>query len=103
MTIGPRLILPRIAPVCSRADDRYRRSRHTRLSRCRSRNRAAIIAPPQTPQRKIMRAEVIDSGFQIGQIAADQMQLDLVQRARARRRAKQNLAARILFDLGDAG
>src|SRR5262245_64339714 len=78
------------------------RAHHARLFRSRSRNHTAIIASPQPPQRKTMRAEVIDARFQVRQTAADQIHSDLIERAGTRRCPKYDLPPWVLLDLRDA-
>src|SRR5207249_335838 len=54
---------------------------------------------PQQPEREVARTEMIESRFQIRQVAGHQIQLELVQSSGTRRRPEVDFAARIGFFL----
>src|SRR5205807_3804958 len=103
MAIGARLIFPSIAPVDAGAGNNYRRVSDGGLSRGRFNQHSAIIFDAQPAQAELGRSKVIETGLEIRQVTANQIQLDFVKRSGAGRGAKVNLAARILSLPSDAG
>src|SRR5207244_2432793 len=103
MAIGARLIFPSIAPVDAGAGDNYRRVSNGGLIRGRFNWHSAIICNAQPAQTELRRSKVIETGLEIRQVTANQIQLDFVKRAGAGRGAKVNLATRILSLPSDAG
>ena len=76
---------------------------HGRLCRrCMDEN-AAMISGSQEPQRKIPGAEMVDTGFETRQLAADKIQLKFVQGAGTGGSPEVNLSAGICVFLGDTG
>src|SRR5439155_12498667 len=103
MAIGTRLIFPSIAPIDAGAGDNNRRVSDGGLSRGRFNQHSAIISDAQPAQAELRRSKVIETGLEIRQVTANQIQLDFVKRSGAGRGAKVNLAARILSLPSDAG
>src|SRR5688500_4607750 len=103
MAVGARLVFPGVAPKCRGADDHARRMRDRRFSAAGIHQDRAIIARAQTPQGEVLRAELIDARFQSLQFAADEIYIDMIKRAGARRGAEMYLAAGITPPSGDPG
>ena len=102
MAIGSRLILPGAAPPRARQHQHHRRVGHGGVRAARLDQDSPAIARPQQAQRGVLWLELIDAGRQVFEVGADHVDLDVVERAGARRSAEQDLAARIAPSLGDA-
>ena len=102
MAIGTRLILPGVAPPRARQHQHHRRVGHGGVRAARLDQDLPAIARPQQAHRGVLRLELIDAGRQVFQVGADHVDLDVVERAGARRTAEQHLAARMAPPLGDA-
>jgi len=63
---------------------------------------AAIVSGAQPAQAELGGSEVIDAGRKVGEVAADEVELDLVERSGACGSAKIDFAARIFSLSGDA-
>jgi hypothetical protein len=64
---------------------------------------AAIVSGAKLAQAEFGGGKVIDAGFEVGEVPADQVELDLVQCSRAGSGAKVDFASRIFSVPGDAG
>ena len=64
---------------------------------------AAMVSGAQSAQAELGRGEVIDAGLEPGEIAADQIEFDFVERSSAGGGAKVDFAAGIFSVPGDAG
>src|SRR5262249_54274782 len=95
MAVGARLILPSITPVGAGTDDRERRVSDGRLAAGGLNQDATIVSSAQPAQPELGRREMIDAGRQAGNVAANHINLDFVERPSAGRRTKINLASRI--------
>src|SRR5271157_5287200 len=102
MAVGSRLILPGIAPVGAGANDSQRRVGDGGFTAGGLEQDTAIVSGAQPAQSELGRGEVIDASLKIGEVAANQVELDLVERSRASRGAKIDFAARIFSLPGDA-
>ena len=102
VAIGTRLILPGVAPPCARQHQHHRRFGHGGVRAARVDEDLPAIVSPQQAQRGVLRLELIDAGRQVFEVGADHVDLDVVERAGARRTAEQHLAARMAPPLGDA-
>src|SRR5207249_7745023 len=87
----------------SRAYQAHRRMSDAFSTRRDMNQCAAEVAGAQPSESEVGRTKVIDSRLQIRQVAADDIQLELIQRAGAGGRAKVNCFVPILLDLCDAG
>ena len=92
VSIGPGLVFPRVAPVRPGTDDDRRRGGGGRLARGRLHDGAPVISSAQLSQCEVVHPEVIDPGLQIRQVTADEIQLDVIERARTGGGAKQDLS-----------
>src|SRR5579871_4771523 len=88
MSVGPRPVLPRIAPVNSGRDHDQRRLLQRGVVSGGIQDHLPEISRAQLPQSELGRAKVIHARLEPGQVLAHQIQLDLVQRGGARRRPK---------------
>src|SRR5260370_13087045 len=95
MAVGAGLILPGIAPVGASADDGERRVSDGRFAAGGLDQYAAIVSGTQLAQAKLGGSEVVDAGLKLGEVAAAEVELDLVERSGAGGDAKIDLAARI--------
>ncbi len=102
MTVRAGLILPGIAPISAGANDDQRGVGDGGLAAGRFEQDAAIISGAQPPQAELGGGKVIDAGFEVGEAAANQVELDLVERAGAGSRAKVDLAAGMFPFAGDS-
>src|SRR6266571_3272321 len=93
MAIGAGPIFPSVAPVDAGADDGKRRMRYGRFTAGGFEEDAAIISGPQFSQAEVRGGEVVDAGPKVGEVTANQIKLDLVERSSAGRGAKVDLAA----------
>ena len=103
MAVGAVLIFPSIAPVRAGANDGKRRVGNGGFTAGGFKQEAAIIPGAQSAQAELGGREVIDAGRQVGQVAANQIKLDLVERSGTGGSAKVDLAARIIPLSRDAG
>src|SRR5207247_4003060 len=94
--------LPAMAAVVAGAGDYSRRVSDGGVGRSRFGEHSAIISDAQPAQAELRRSKVIETGLEIREVTANQIQLDFVKRAGAGRGAKVNLAARILSVPSDA-
>jgi hypothetical protein len=62
----------------------------------------AIVSGAQPAQAELGRGKVIDASLKVGEFAANQIELDFIERSRARGRAKIDFAARVLSLPGNA-
>src|SRR4029077_15874979 len=83
MAIGAGLILPGIAPVGAGADDGEGRVSDGRFAAGGLDQDAAIVSGAQMAQAKLGGSEVIDAGLKVDEVAADEVELDLVERSGA--------------------
>src|SRR5712664_803934 len=95
MPIGARLIFPCIAPVRASTNDGERRVRDGRFTTRSCKQGAAVIPCAQLAQAKLCRTEMIDAGLLAAQLAANQIQLNFVERPSAGRSPKINFTAGI--------
>ena len=102
VAIGAVLIFPGVPPVCSSADDGQRGMGDGGLGGGSGDQDAAIVPGAQFAQAKFGGGKVIDAGFEIREIAADQVEFDLVKRAGASSGAKVDFAARVFPVPGNA-
>ncbi len=103
MAVGAVLILPGVTPVGASADDGQRSVSDRGFGGCGLNQDAAIVSGAQAAQAEFGGGEVIDARFEVGEIAANQIELDLVERSGAGGGAKVDLAAGIFSVPGDAG
>ena len=103
VAVGAVLILPGVAPVGGGADDGQRGVGDGGLGGGGIDQDAAIVSGAQPAQAELGGGEVIDAGLKVGEIAADQVEFDLVERSGAGGGAKVNFAAGIFSVPGDAG
>ena len=96
MAIGAGLILPGIAPVGGGADDGERRVSDGRFAAGGLDQDAAIVSGAQLAQAEFGGSEVVDAGQKVGEVATNEVELNLVERPGAGGRAKIDFAARIL-------
>ena len=101
MAVGAGLILPSVAPVGAGTNDAERRVSNGGFAAGGLGQDAAVISGAQPAQAKLGRSKVIDASLQIGQIVANQIELDFVERASAGGRAKVEFAAGIAPLSGD--
>ena len=102
VTVGPSLVLPGVAPVGRRRHENGGRPRDRRLPSGRLDQHRPAVRRAQPSQREVLRAEVVDAGLQPGELAADQVEIDVVERARVRGRAEVHLPAGVALLLRDA-
>jgi hypothetical protein len=76
--------------------------RYGRLTASGLKQGAAIISGAQPAQAELRGSEVIDTGFQAGQVAANQIELNLVERPGAGGSSKVNFATGVFPPTGDA-
>src|SRR5207247_5242124 len=95
--------LPAMAAVVAGAGDYSRRVSDGGVGRSRFGEHSATISDAQRAQAELRRSKVIETGLEIREVTANQIQLDFVERRGAGRGAKVNLAARILSVPSDAG
>src|SRR5580692_2344882 len=95
MTIRAGLILPRVAPIRASTNDAQCRVSDRGFTRGSCNQGSAVITGAKLAQSKLSGRKVIDTSLQVGQLATDQIELNLVKRSRACRRAKIELAPRI--------
>src|SRR5207245_7418979 len=88
VAVSARLIFPGVAPVSAGANDSEWRVCDRRFSAGGFKERAPIISGAQPAQAELSGGKVVDAGLQVAQVAANQIQLDFVQRSSAGRRAK---------------
>src|SRR5207237_5740134 len=96
-------IFPIVAPVNACSGYNYPCLSNGGLTRSRFNKHSAIICNAQPAQAELRRSKVIETGLEIRQVTANQIQLDFVKPAGAGRGAKVNLATRILSLPSDAG
>ena len=102
VAIGSRAIFPRVAPIGARADNDERRVCHRWIAGRGVDQNLTIVPRAELAQSKLCGAEVVDACRKIRKIAADQVELDFVQRARASCSTEESLSARKFLALGDA-
>lgn len=95
MSVRSGTVLPRIAPP---RRGRYDRERNLSSS---FRNHTSVITRPEHVERERARIEVIDTGREIGKITADEIQIYVIERARAGRSTKRDLLPTTLDRLRD--
>src|SRR5712691_4383149 len=103
MAIGSVSVLPGVAPVGRGARDDDRRLDQRRLDAGSLDERAPVVPDTQAPKREVVRAEVVDAGWKIRQVTAGEIEVDVVESARVRRRPEVNVAAGGALDLRDPG
>ncbi len=103
MAVGAVLILPGVAPVGGGADDGQRGVSDRGFGSRGLDEHAAIVSDAKLTQAELGGGEVIDAGFEVGEIAADQVELDFIERSGAGSGAKVDFAAGIFSVPGDAG
>ena len=103
VAVGARAVLPAIAPESRCQHQDGRRMGHGRLAAGRLHQRAPVVPRPQGSQGEPVGGEVIDARIEVGQRTGHRVEVDVVQRARARSRPKEHLAAEIAPPPGDAG
>ena len=103
VAVGAVLILPGVAPVGGGADDGQWGVSDGGLRGRGFDQDAAIVSGAKLAQAEFGGGKVIDAGFEVGEVPADQVELDLVQCSRAGSGAKVDFASRIFSVPGDAG
>ncbi len=88
MAVGAGLIFPGVAPVGAGANDGEWRVCDRRFPAGGFDEDAPIVSRAQPAQAELGRSKVIDAGRQVRKVAANQIQLDFVERSRASCRAK---------------
>ena len=100
----PRPVLPGVPPVDRREDRGGRRVGDEVLPARRVRERRAMIARPEAPQREVPGAEVVDARLEVRHGPGDDVDLGLIEGAGGRRRAEvDRLAAGVDLPLREAG
>ncbi len=100
MTIGARTILPCVAPIDSCIGDDERGLGYSRFVRSRVDDDLSKVACSQLPQPELRCAEVVHARGQIGQVLANQVQFNLIERPRAGRCAEERLTPGKFFTAG---
>src|SRR6202030_2320168 len=103
MAVGAGLIFPGVAPVGASANDSERGVGDGRFAAGGFEEYAAIISGAQFAEAEFCRGEMIGTGIEAGQVAANEIELDFVERSGAAERAKVDFAASIVSLAGDAG
>jgi hypothetical protein len=101
MPVGSRLVLPGVAPVRRGARDDHRCAGQIGISPRRLDEDRAIVALAQSAQREVVRVEVIHPGGQTRELARDEVEVDVMERAGVRVGAEQDLSSRIALPLRD--
>src|SRR5439155_22958772 len=103
MAVGSVLVLPGVAPVRRGARDEGRRLSQRRLAAGSLDDRASVITDTQAPKREVVRAEVVNARWQIREVTAGEIEIDVVESARVRCRPEVDVAAGGALDLRDPG
>src|SRR5215471_17232407 len=102
MPISSCAILPRVPPICPRADNRDRRMYNALFTcGCRGKHTAKISCPQQT-ECEVARSEVIESGLESRQIRAHDVQFKFIQSSGAGSCAEIDFSARVRLFLSDS-
>src|SRR5262249_59648572 len=100
---GARPVLPGVPPVDGGQDQGRGRIPDEIAPGGAGRERRALIARPQSAQREITRAEVVDAGLEPRDLPGDDVDLGLVEGAgRGRRAEVDRLTARVNLSLREA-
>ena len=103
MAIAAGLILPGVAPVDAGANDGEWRVGDGGFAGGGFDEDATIVSGAQSAQAELGGGEVIDAGIEVSEGTANEIELDLVERAGAGGGAKVEFTARIFSLAGDAG
>ena len=95
VAVGPRLVLPAVAPERAGEEDERRGGGGRRLPSRRADDGLAVVAGAEPSQREVVRPEVVDARVEVGKRPAHEVEIDVVERARAGGRPVEHLAARI--------
>ena len=103
MSVGSRLVLPRISPISPGADNReWRLQYQLRISNA-LRQGLAVVTSAQLSQAEFGNPEVVNPRREIGEIATDDVQLDLVECAGTGGCPKKDFLAVVFLAFRDAG
>ncbi len=93
MPVRARAVLPGVPPKRARQHDQDGSVGRVRLVSGRGDEKRAVVAGPERPQREVVRAEVMDARRETRDVAAHDVRIDVVERARACGGAIEDLAA----------
>jgi hypothetical protein len=103
MAVGSLLVLPGVAAVRRGARDNDRRLGQRGLDAGSDDERASVVTDTQAPKCEVVRAEVVDARWQIREVTAGEIEVDVVESARVRCRPEVDVAAGGALDLRDPG
>jgi hypothetical protein len=103
VAVGSLSVLPGVAPVRRGARDDDRRPSQRWLGAGSLDERASVVTDTQAPKREVVHAEVVDARWQIREVTAGEIEVDVVESARVRCRPEVDAAAGGAPDLRDPG